>query len=81
MLESRSCYFPDERGSSPYKWCVKFVLGQDTCEGYTVPVDRGIIGMDTKQAAAKWLERTMQEHRDGNYFSGQKVVESGVYMA
>jgi hypothetical protein len=59
MLESRNCYHLDEKGSKPYKWCVKFVV---------CGCDRGIVGMSSKQSAQEWLDRHLKYHENGRFF-------------
>jgi hypothetical protein len=71
MLESRSYYHPlGERGSEPYKWCVKFVV---------CGCDRGLIGCGTKAEAQKWLDWALDAHKNGTYFSDYLLLDHGVY--
>jgi hypothetical protein len=72
MLESRSYYHPDERGNAPYKWCVKLVV---------CGCNRGLIGCDTKSQAQRWLDRMLDAHKNGTFFSDYPILESGVYYA
>lgn len=73
MLESRSYYYPmGERGSAPYKWCVKLVV---------CGCDRGLIGCKTKSQAQKWLDWVLKAHKDGTFFSNYPIIESGIHRA
>jgi len=68
MMESRGSYSPGEMYSpAPYKWCVKLVIGR---------VDRGIVGMESKAAAEKWLANTLRDIESGRCWQGASVAEA-----
>ncbi len=73
MLESRSYYHPmGERGATPYKWCVKFVVAG---------ADHGVTGMSSKTEAQKWLEDMVEYIKQGRIFQGFKLEDTAVYYA